>query len=125
VGSDGRRDALVRARLDAVEQVATLTHHLRGVIDASRFTNADDEHDPEGSTIAFERAQLTALLMAARRRLADLDEVLRRFDEGSYGTCEACGRPIPAERLAARPSARTCVGCAEGFTSRGGPDRPG
>src|SRR6185369_14225527 len=76
VGSDSRREALVRARLDAAEQVATLTHHLRGVIDASRFTNADDEHDPEGSTIAFERAQLTALLMAARRRLADLDEVL-------------------------------------------------
>ena len=110
--ADGTREVLVRARVDAEEHVATLTRQLRGIIDASRLANADDEHDPEGSTIAFERAQLTALLTAARRRLVDVEEALRRHDEGRYGTCELCGQPIAAERLAARPSARTCVGCA-------------
>jgi len=112
VAAEDTREALVRARLEAARYVDALSRQMRGIIDAARFTNADDEHDPEGATIAFERAQVAALLTAGRQRLADLDQALRRVDEGSYGTCEACGQPIPAERLAARPSARTCVACA-------------
>jgi RNA polymerase-binding transcription factor DksA len=112
VTSDQTRDVLVQARTAAEEQVAALTRQLQDIIDASRGSNADDEHDPEGSTIAFERSQLTALLTQAQQRLADVDRALRRHDEGTYGICEVCGRPIAAERLAVRPSARTCVGCA-------------
>jgi RNA polymerase-binding transcription factor DksA len=85
---------------------------LAGLIEASRSSNADDEHDPEGATIAFERAQLSALLDGARRKVAELSEALERLDSGAYGVCEVCGNPIPDERLAARPAARTCVGCA-------------
>jgi DnaK suppressor protein len=106
------RAELERLRAGAEAQVAVLDAELRGLFEASRSSNADDEHDPEGSTIAFERAQLTAVLEATRRQVAELDHALRRLDAGTYGTCEQCGRPIPAERLAARPSARTCVGCA-------------
>ena len=72
----------------------------------------DDEHDPEGTTIAFERAQVTALLDRARRRITELDEALQRLDTGRYGICVGCDRPIAAERLDARPSARTCITCA-------------
>ncbi len=79
---------------------------------ASRSSNADDEHDPEGATIAFERQQVAALLESARRRLADVDAALARRETGDYGRCESCGRPIAAERLAARPAARTCIDCA-------------
>jgi RNA polymerase-binding protein DksA len=82
------------------------------VVAASRSSNADDEHDPEGATIAFERQQVAALLDQAHRRLADVDEALRRAAAGEYGTCAECGRPIGAERLAARPQARTCIECA-------------
>ncbi|WP_432824549.1 TraR/DksA family transcriptional regulator [Dactylosporangium sp. CA-092794] len=106
------RAGLLRRREAAAAEVAALAADLRGVFAASVDSNADDEHDPEGSTIAYERAQLTAVLDAARRRLADLDDALARLAAGTYGGCERCGRPIPAERLAARPAARTCVGCA-------------
>jgi DnaK suppressor protein len=106
------RAALLALRADAAAQVVTLDRDLRGLIEASRSSNADDEHDPEGSTIAFERAQLSAVLDATRRRLAELDLALQRVETGGYGICEQCGRPIPAERLAARPSASTCVQCA-------------
>jgi DnaK suppressor protein len=106
------RADLERLRGDVVGQVADLEADLRGLVEASRSSNADDEHDPEGSTIAFERAQLAAVLDSARQRLADLDLASERLDDGRYGVCERCGRPIPAERLAARPSARTCVACA-------------
>ncbi|MFG1881566.1 TraR/DksA family transcriptional regulator [Micromonospora sp. NPDC049102] len=106
------RADLLRRRDEATVEIAALEGDLRSLFEASRSSNADDEHDPEGSTIAFERAQLSAVLDAARRRRAELDEALIRVAAGSYGTCERCFRPIPAERLAARPSARTCVACA-------------
>ncbi len=110
--ADAVEAALRAARADAEAQIAELTRDLHGVIDASLDSNADDEHDPEGATIAFERAQVAALLAGARRRVVELDAALQRLAEGAYGRCERCGRPIPAERLAVRPSARTCVGCA-------------
>ncbi|WP_238694222.1 TraR/DksA family transcriptional regulator [Nocardioides daphniae] len=78
---------------------------------ASLDTNADDEHDPEGATIAFERSQVAALATQARRQLEEVDEALARVDAGTYGVCERCGGPIPAARLEARPLARTCVTC--------------
>ncbi|MFG1653107.1 TraR/DksA family transcriptional regulator [Micromonospora sp. NPDC049275] len=106
------RADLLRRRDETAAEAAALEGDLRSLFEASRSSNADDEHDPEGSTIAFERAQLSAVLDAARRRLAELDEAVRRVDAGTYGVCERCSRPIPAERLAARPSARTCVACA-------------
>ncbi|GAB3830152.1 TraR/DksA family transcriptional regulator [Dactylosporangium cerinum] len=104
-------EVLRLAREDAMVQIAALHRDLEGVIDASRSSNADDEHDPEGATIAFERAQVAALLDGARRRLAELDAALERVEAGTFGRCERCGRPIPAERLEIRPSARTCVTC--------------
>ena len=91
-----------------------LTRDLARIVEASESSNADDEHDPEGSTIAFERAQLTALLDAAHRRLADVDHVLERLEAGDDGACERCGSPIGAERLQARPAARLCIDCARG-----------
>jgi DnaK suppressor protein len=108
----GTRDSLVRLRDQARAEAATLDADLRSLFDASRSSNADDEHDPEGTTIAYERAQLTAVLAATRRRIGELEVALQRLASGSYGVCEVCGQPIPAARLDARPTARTCVGCA-------------
>ena len=82
------------------------------MVAASRDTNADDEHDPEGATIAFERSQLGALVRQARLHLDEVDAALARLDAGTYGTCEACGDPIGEGRLEARPAARTCIRCA-------------
>ena len=101
------------AERDAVRlQISTLTREFEDVVAASRASNADDEHDPEGATIAFERQQVAALLEAARQRLAEVEAALDRREAGGYGVCEVCVRPIPEERLAARPAARTCVSCA-------------
>ena len=105
-------DPLDAERAAVVAQIDALTREFEGVVAASRSSNADDEHDPEGATIAFERQQVVALLDAARRRLADVDAALARRRAGTYGSCEVCGTTIPAERLAVRPAARTCVRCA-------------
>ena len=105
-------DPLLDERAAALAQIEALTREFDDVVAASRASNADDEHDPEGATIAFERQQVVALLEQARARLADVEAALARRTAGSYGICESCGRPISAERLAARPAARTCIDCA-------------
>jgi RNA polymerase-binding transcription factor DksA len=56
---------------------------------------------------------VAALIDQAEQHLADLDQALSRLDQGSYGRCERCGQPIAPARLAARPAARTCIGCAQ------------
>jgi RNA polymerase-binding transcription factor DksA len=94
------------------ERIAALAGDFAGVVAASRDANADDEHDPEGSTIAFERAQVLALLDRARAELRDLDAAEQRLAAGTFGRCARCGEPIGDERLAARPAAGTCVACA-------------
>lgn len=103
---------LAEERSRTKDQIAALERDFEAMVDASALVATDDEHDPEGSTIAFERAQVAALLNQARRHLAELDEAVERLRSGTYGTCERCGQPIAAERLGARPAARTCLACA-------------
>jgi DnaK suppressor protein len=105
-------DPLEAERSATLAQIDALTREFDDVVAASASSNADDEHDPEGATIAFERQQVAALLASARQRLADVEAALTRRDAGGYGVCEACGGPIAPERLAARPAARTCISCA-------------
>jgi RNA polymerase-binding transcription factor DksA len=110
--TSGASADLARVRADTLAQIEGLTREFEEVVAASRSSNADDEHDPEGATIAFERQQVAALLDQARARLADVDDALARAASGDYGRCADCGQPIAAERLAARPQARTCIDCA-------------
>ena len=105
-------EQLAAERVSTLAQLAALSRDFDEMVRASEASNADDEHDPEGATIGFERAQLAALIGQTQRRLVDLDRALEQVRAGSYGVCETCGRPIAAERLAARPAARTCIDCA-------------
>jgi len=111
-GSREPRAALAAERASAQERLTGLERDFAGMVESSAATNADDEHDPEGATIAFERQHLVALMEQARDRLAAIDAALQRVADGTYGWCEICGRPIAPERLAARPTATRCVGCA-------------
>jgi DnaK suppressor protein len=109
--------AATRARLRAEHEsasllLASLTRDFTGIVEASADSNADDEHDPEGSTIAFERSQVSTLIEQARGRLAEIEAAVVRVEDGRYGTCETCGARISDGRLEARPVARTCIACA-------------
>jgi len=109
---DDPRTRLERERQRTLYRLASLTDDFDEIVTASRNSNADDEHDPEGPTIAFERSQLGALAEQAGRHLADIDAAVARLAADTYKTCERCSRPIPDERLHARPAARTCTACA-------------
>lgn len=108
---DARR-LLEAERQQALRRLAGLTGDFDEVVAASRDSNADDEHDPEGATIAFERSQVAALALQVRHHLAEVDAAIQRLEVGTYGICERCGQPIPQARLEARPAARACIGCA-------------
>jgi RNA polymerase-binding transcription factor DksA len=104
--------ALVEERRRTEDRLRSLVGDYAGIVAASADSNADDEHDPEGATIAFERSQVGALVEQARGHLAEVDAALARVEDGTYGGCASCGRPVDPARLEARPVARTCIGCA-------------
>ena len=93
--------------------IASLTHSFDDIVDASQEANIDDEHDPEGTTVAFERAQVSALLRQAKADRATLSGALEAVDsDPHFGTCTECHRFIGIDRLLALPSATRCVDCA-------------
>ena len=76
---------------------------------ARQDSNVDDEHDPEGSTIAFELSQASALLKQSSAGLDQVDAALVRIAAGTYGTCAVCGEAIAEGRLEARPWTPFCI----------------
>lgn len=76
---------------------------------ARQDSNVDDEHDPEGATIAFELSQASALLKQSSAGLDQVDAALARIADGTYGTCAVCGEAIAEGRLEARPWTPFCI----------------
>jgi DnaK suppressor protein len=103
-------EVIRRERETTVDRIRALTADISEITDAS--SNADDEHDPEGSTLAYERAQASALLSQAETYVIELDDALERYGRRGVPSCARCGGHISMERLEARPTTQTCVGCA-------------
>ena len=68
-----------------------------------------DQHPAEIATETFELEKEVTIHEMLDGQLAEVHDALRKLEEGTYGVCEACGRPIPAARLEAKPSARFCL----------------
>jgi RNA polymerase-binding transcription factor DksA len=68
-----------------------------------------DQHQADMGTETFEREKDLSILEQVESELADVEHALRRLDEGTYGTCEVCGKVIPDERLEAMPATRLCL----------------
>jgi RNA polymerase-binding transcription factor DksA len=100
----GRKLALLKALRSDITSVSL----------ARQDSNVDDEHDPEGTTIAFELSQASALLDQSRVSLEQIEAALQRISDGTYGICAVCGVPIPEGRLEARPWTPYCVTHASG-----------
>ncbi len=68
-----------------------------------------DQHQADIGTETFEREKDLSILENVEAELADIEHALSRLADGTYGTCEACGRPIDDDRLDAMPASRLCV----------------
>ena len=98
-----------RSRLEATK--ANFAEELN---DESEYENLSelshaDQHQADVGTETFEREKDLSILERVEAELADVEHALRRLDEGSYGRCEACGRPIDEARLEVMPATRFCV----------------
>ena len=68
-----------------------------------------DQHQADVATETFDREKDLSILDTVEGELADIELALQRLDDGTYGTCEACGKPIGDDRLEAMPATRFCV----------------
>ena len=68
-----------------------------------------DQHQADVGTETFNRERDLSILEQVEAELADVSHALKRLDDGTYGTCEACGKPIDDERLEALPATRFCL----------------
>jgi len=75
-------------------------------------TRDETPQDPaDAGTNLSEADRSEAMLNAAQRQRTEVADALGRIEQGSYGTCVDCGKPIPEGRLEARPEAARCVAC--------------
>ena len=106
-----------RARLE--EERARLTQLRDGFVEQGLTSESEndsigelssvDQHQADVGTETFHREADLSILEQVQAELADVEHALRRLDDGTYGTCEACGKPIEDNRLEAVPAARFCL----------------
>jgi DnaK suppressor protein len=68
-----------------------------------------DQHPADHASETFEREKELTIIGSLEAQLNEIDAALARLDDGTYGKCEDCGKPIGDERLEARPTARYCI----------------
>jgi len=98
--------AAERERLDEIRADIDAGGTIRDADLQDQGEAADGQHPGDIGTDVFERERDLGLLEQTERELHEIEDALRRLDEGTYGVCEVCGRPIPDERLEANPTAR-------------------
>lgn len=106
---DRFRVLLEEERARRVELLPALRADIEAANSARQDSNVDDEHDPEGATIAFELSQASALLKQSSAGLDQIDAALARLAAGTYGVCAVCGERIAEGRLEARPWTPFCI----------------
>jgi DnaK suppressor protein len=106
--------SMLRARLESerkrlteeMEQLKTSTRPADERREGSPFGKREEE-----ATESYELERRLTLERSIREQLASVEHALHKFEEGTYGLCDKCGRPIPPERLEALPQATLCLDC--------------
>lgn len=70
-----------------------------------------DNHLGDTATVTYDREMDYTLEENSEAVLGAIDRALQRIEDGTYGTCRRCGRPISEERLEALPHAELCIDC--------------
>jgi len=86
-----------------LEEHETYVQHLK----TETGDLADEAYDVIERDLAYD------LSIAEKTELEEINEALRKIEEGTYGICEDCGEKIPVERLKVKPYARYCIKCKE------------
>jgi DnaK suppressor protein len=101
----------LRAQLE--QERDELRHRLAELGFADGGTGLDyDANFADSSQVTAERGEAEALAATLRETLSEVEHALAKFEDGHYGVCESCGKPIAENRLEAMPAARLCIECA-------------
>ncbi len=108
-----------RFRMLLHDEQVRLEHVRDSVLEEAALTESEgasiaelstvDQHPADVGSETFEREKQVSILEMTERQLQDVERARSRLDDGTYGTCEACGATIPIERLEARPATRFCL----------------
>ena len=106
----GRRLEAERERLGELREDFAL-EHLQSESEQENLSELSTaaQHQADLGTETFDRERDLSILEQVEAELADVEHALERLENGTYGTCEACGRPIDEARLEAQPATRFCV----------------
>jgi RNA polymerase-binding transcription factor DksA len=96
-----------RARLEAA--LKSVNHEGSLLEETGDLSIGTDDHLADSATETYMRELDDGLEENAERLLDEIQAALGRLDDGTYGTCTACGRSIPSERLQAVPWAALCL----------------
>jgi RNA polymerase-binding protein DksA len=96
-----------RTRLRAA--IASVNHDSSLLEETGDLSISTDDHLADIATETYMRELDTGLEENAEHLLAEIERAIGRIDDGSYGMCEACGRPIDEARLEAVPWATLCI----------------
>jgi DnaK suppressor protein len=100
----------LREHLDAERQrILDRLAQMSSLMDPSNWWPHLKDGAADAGSVATTRDTAASVQHQALQRLAQVDEALRRLDDGTYGTCAVCGSAIPKSRLDAVPYAITCV----------------
>ena len=106
------REALLEERGRVVAAIQNLhDDHPGSLVDESGEETAYDNHLADTATETYDRELDYSLEENSEHLLAEIDAAQKRIEDGTYGICTNCGKPIPTERLEARPWATTCIDC--------------
>ena len=109
-----RRELEARRAAYLADVARATTTALELTDDGASQDMADEDGFGEGDTLNVERDRLLVVATDAQAHVVEIDAALARVDAGTYGLCEACGKPIPEARLEVLPEATLCVGCKTG-----------
>lgn len=110
---------LQKEKEEVIEELSTVANkdkgeHVPGDFNPAFPDYGDDKYDEPLDSSPQEVADYEVNLDVTSNleaRLLEIEGALDRIDKGDYGTCEKCGKEIPADRLKANPAALTCVNC--------------
>ena len=109
-------DRFRTALLDERERVTAAIENIHkenpGSIEDETGDEAHDQHIADTATVTFDRGMDSTLEDNSEHVLSSIDAALQRIDEGTYGVCTNCGKPIAKERLEALPWVNLCIDCA-------------
>jgi RNA polymerase-binding transcription factor len=91
------------------DERARLTAQIAALRVGSDDSPSYDENFADSGQVAAEQGENQALLNQFRDQLEEVEHALSKFDEGTFGLCEICGRPIGDARLEAMPATRFCI----------------